>query len=73
MQTTRYTHHGREVVANAELKGRHREICLCYECGNFKPGEPDNCAAAQQLYQLVVAGPICVAPVLECDNFVEKQ
>ena len=45
-----YRHHGKKVAVKAEFKGRHREICLCYDCAYFAPGTAGNCAMAQTLF-----------------------
>ncbi len=73
MTIEKYDHHGREVSVVSEMKGRHREVCLCFACERFKPGEVDNCHAAQSLYELCVAGPITVAPVLECAEYQSRE
>jgi len=65
----RYEHHGCKVWVNKYLKGRHRKYCLCFSCGEFKPGDRDrNCPIANQLYQACVDYNI-VTPVWECPNF----
>ena len=33
--TERYVHHGTKVAVQTELKGKHRDHCLCYLCGSF--------------------------------------
>ena len=66
-----YDHHGNKVWVQARLKGKHRENCLCYSCDNFKPGEDENCAIAERLYELCVDEKL-VTPVYECPEFVEK-
>lgn len=59
-----------EVAGFAELRGRHRENCLCYQCDNFKPGQPDNCEIANSNYQQALKYGI-VTPVFECPKFVQ--
>jgi hypothetical protein len=62
----RYEHHGGEVWVRADLKGRHREHCLCYRgCPKFKPGEAENCEIADAVYQNCVTFNV-VTPVWEC-------
>jgi hypothetical protein len=68
----KYTHHGREVFVRADLKGNHREHCLCFSCFNFKPGDSDNCPVAQQVYKTCVDFNL-VTPVWECPQFVQIQ
>ena len=31
----RYDHHGKSVAVRTELKGKHREHCLCFVCNNL--------------------------------------
>ena len=63
-----YDHHGATVWVDATLKGQHRSHCLCWKCGNFKPGTPENCGIAQRLYQICVDHNL-VTPVYECPEF----
>ena len=65
---TRYEHHGAEVSVREDLKGRHKEFCLCYSCDKFKPDKPENCPIAQENYELCVRRDL-VLPVLECPEF----
>jgi hypothetical protein len=64
----RYTHHGRDVAVRAELKGKHKDFCLCYSCEKFKPNMPENCPIAQENYELCVKRDL-VLPVWECPEF----
>lgn len=61
----KYIHHGAEVFVFSELKGKHREHCLCFQCKFFKPGEPDNCPIAQATFENCVKYNT-VTPVYEC-------
>jgi len=64
-----YEHHGVNVWADKQLKGTHREICLCYSCSRFVIGSPDgNCPIANKLFELCVENHV-VTPVLECPKF----
>lgn len=67
-----YTHHGNLVWVNQELKGLHREHCLCYSCERFFPGESSNCPIAQELFNINVKHGI-TTPVFECPEFKEGQ
>lgn len=69
MPIVRYTHHDREVAVQEELKGKHRDHCLCFQCIRFKPQKRDeNCPIANALYRFdVLTG--CVTPVYECPEF----
>lgn len=68
MTIERYEHHGRTVAVESELKGKHREHCLCYACQHFAPGQVGNCPIAQGLYEFCVAHHV-VTPVYECAGF----
>lgn len=68
-----YTHYGANVIVRADLKGKHREHCLCYACDSFKPEDREkNCKVASLLYAVCVALNM-VTPVWECPNFVLKE
>lgn len=69
MEYEQYEHHGILVTVRSDLKGRHREFCLCYQCGRFDPGKEDNCYKAQGLYELNKDHGL-VTPVFECPDFV---
>lgn len=72
MEVSRYEHHGADVAVITELKGQHREHCLCWACGNFKPEDREgNCEIANQLFGLCVKYNL-VTPVYECAAFKER-
>lgn len=53
----------------SELKGKHREHCLCHQgCKKFKPGEEDNCPIAQENFEFCVKHGV-VSPMWECPKF----
>ena len=67
-----YMHHGKFVSVRRGLKGKHREHCLCWECGDFFPDDRDiNCPIANLVYALCVAENL-VLPVWECPNFTPQ-
>ena len=67
-----YDHHGTEVAVRADLKGRHRENCLCYTCKNFTPEDKENnCEIANLLFAVDVAMGI-TTPVWECPKWRRK-
>lgn len=77
----KYEHHGREVCVRKDLKGKHREHCLCHRCGKFKIGKDGgsymeqrftNCPKANEIYRLCVLLDL-VLPVWECPDFVEGE
>lgn len=67
-----YEHHGVSVMVREDLKGRHREFCLCYSCKYFHPGEDDNCPTAHRVFRTCVNEGV-VTPVWECPLFEEKK
>jgi hypothetical protein len=71
-QFERYEHHGAAVFVRKDLKGRHRDNCLCWSCDKLKPGQPNNCPIAQKLYGLCVEHNL-VTPVYECPEFSVKS
>ena len=68
MAVIQYTHHGVVVHVDESLKGKHRAHCLCWSCEKLKPGQPDNCPIAQELYEFCVKHNT-VTPVYECPVF----
>lgn len=69
MNYVRYNHHGEEVWVREDLKGKHKEHCLCYNCRRFKIDEPDNCKIAEMLYRFcILTG--CTTPMWECPKFI---
>ena len=66
-----YQHHGTPVFVDEELKGKHREHCLCFRgCVRFKPGMPENCPIAQDTFENCVKHDI-VTPMYECPEYEE--
>ena len=67
-----YNHWGWDVWVRGDLKGKHREHCLCWSCGKFFPEDGEkNCKIANLVYAVCVAQGL-VLPVWECPEFVEK-
>jgi len=64
----RYIHHGTWVWVREDLKGKHREHCLCHSCKYFQLNTHWNCPIAQANYENCVKYSI-VTPVWECPNF----
>ena len=71
---TKYIHHGNEVMVKTELKGKHREHCLCHSCelADFGPDRDKNCDIARSVYSLCYEFGL-VLPVWECPRFEEKK
>lgn len=68
-----YNHYGSLNFVREDLKGSHREVCLCYDCTKFKPGTPeDNCPIANLIYAVCIAMNV-VTPVFECPAFVQGE
>ena len=63
-----YEHHGRLVAVDENLKGKHREYCLCWRCIKFHPDTPENCDYAEQNYRACKINDM-VMPVWECPYF----
>ena len=70
-----YEHHGNDVAVRSDLKGKHREYCLCYDCEKFIPEDREkNCPIASELFEICKKHGV-VTPVWECKtkNFKEKE
>ncbi len=67
---TKYEHHGVEVFADSETKGKHQSVCLCYKgCKRFNPGHADNCEIAQSLFENCKKYNV-TTPVFECPKYL---
>jgi RNA polymerase subunit RPABC4/transcription elongation factor Spt4 len=66
-----YTHHEEKVFVREDLKGKHRQYCLCFSCSRFHPGDTNNCPVANRVYKTCVDCDL-VTPVWECPMFLEK-
>ena len=72
MSITQYVHHGNLVFVRTDLKGRHREHCLCFQCRKFIPGDrAQNCPIANEVYANCVKHKL-VTPVFECPEFITR-
>jgi hypothetical protein len=64
-----YEHHGRKVAVLEAYKGKHRDMCLCFQgCVNFKPEFTTNCKIAQANFENCVKYGT-VQPVVECPEY----
>ncbi len=61
-------HSNLRVWVRSDLKGKHRDHCLCFDCKKFRPGLKGNCHTAQMLYEVCVEHDL-VTPVWECRKF----
>ena len=68
----RYVHHGQRVWVRKDLRGKHRDVCLCLACAKFAPNEDGNCILAQTNYEFCVRTGL-VTPVWECPVFEEAS
>lgn len=65
-----YEHHGKKVWVRSDLKGTHREHCLCHSCAKFNiKSREDNCPIANMLFSVCILVNV-TTPVFECPNFV---
>lgn len=62
-----YKHHGLDMAVVKSDKGKHREHCLCYSCG-----EHAACKKAKALLKFCQDNNM-VTPVWECADFMEGQ
>ena len=61
-----------KVWVREDLKGEHREHCLCWKCEKLTPEDrTKNCPIATKVFTLCVEENL-VLPVWECPVFVEK-
>lgn len=68
----RYNHYGVMVNVRSDLKGKHKDYCLCYRnCQKFKPSGNENCKIAQTVFETCVKFGI-VTPMWECPEYVEN-
>ncbi|MCK9596555.1 hypothetical protein M0R19_05185 [Candidatus Pacearchaeota archaeon] len=65
-----YNYHGVDVFVDEDLKGKHRDMCLCFRCAAFIPGEVTNCAIAEDTFKNCVKNNL-TTPVFECPIFEE--
>jgi len=72
-QIVPYEHHGAMVWTRSDLKGKHREYCLCFKCKKLNTrNREDNCNIANTLFDLDVKYSL-TTPVFECPLFMEKE
>jgi hypothetical protein len=71
-QPRKEMHYGQEVWVNPTTESIRKEECLCLNCGNLKPGQPDNCHIAQAFYQVCVQDNVALA-VTRCPLWRPKS
>jgi hypothetical protein len=68
-----YVHHGAKVTVREDLKGTHRDHCLCFSCAKFRPNNHgENCRVANDTFANCAKHNL-TTPVFECLNFVEGE
>lgn len=68
-----YRHHGMPVWVREDLKSKHREHCLCFDCEYFNEEDPsDSCLIANMLFSICVLHNL-VTPVWECPEFKKRE
>jgi len=69
MDFEQYKHHGTDVWVRKDLKGKHRDYCLCYQCKKLYIEDRErNCPISNQIFGLCVREDL-VLPVWECRKF----
>lgn len=71
-QPRQETHYGKDVWVNPTTESLRRSECLCLNCDNLKPGQPDNCHIAQAFYQICVQDNVALA-VTRCPLWKPKS
>ena len=68
----KYTHHGKEVSVRSDLKGKHREYCLCFKCEKLDiVNRGKNCKIADVIYFHCQMFNV-TTPVFECGEFQKR-
>lgn len=67
-KVTCYMHHGNKVFVREDLKGKHRQYCLCYHCKHYSADRKKNCLISNAIYANCVKYGL-VTPVFECPEF----
>ena len=69
MSIIKYKHHGVNVSVREDLKGKHREHCLCWICEKFNSKDREtNCNIANKLFEFDKYYSV-TTPVWECKKF----
>lgn len=67
-KVTNYLHHGNKVFVREDLKGKHRQYCLCYHCKHYSTDRKKNCLISNAIHANCVRYGL-VTPVFECPEF----
>lgn len=60
--------YGAIVKTNVYTDRMRRDECMCLYCANLKPGQTDNCPAAQKMYNIAVEYD-CAMMMTRCKNY----
>lgn len=67
-----YERNGKKAWVRSDLKGRHKEFCMCWDCKKFTPDTEDKgCPIIKQVLDTAAHHNI-VLPVWECGVFAAK-
>jgi hypothetical protein len=67
-----YEKNNKKVWVRADLKGKQKEFCMCWDCQHFKPDTADKgCKIIKTVLDLATEKTI-VLPVWECVSFAQK-
>jgi len=73
MKFEKYEHHGENVWVRSDLKGKHRENCLCMVCKKLDVmNSKKNCPIANAVFKNCKKFNL-VTPMWECPKFDEKK
>jgi hypothetical protein len=73
MAIVEYKHHDINVFVREDLKGKHREYCLCWQCKKLIPEDRTlNCPIANSLFAFDQRNNV-TTPVFECPIFEDKN
>jgi len=67
-----YEHYGTDVAVFEEMKGKHKDYCLCYKCEKFNMDSRKNCELANQNFENCQKNNM-VLVVWECPEFETKM
>ena len=65
-------HYGHQVWVNPTTEALRRTECLCLNCGNWNPGQPDHCSIAGALYQVCVTDNVALT-ITRCPLWKSKS
>lgn len=63
---------GKPVWVNPVTEKLREKECLCFNCGNFKPDQPDNCHIAQAFFEICVKENVALA-ITRCPLWKPKS